>query len=72
MRFVALVLTVLLLAGCKDRYQWYQTTTVTIDTPDGPVSGQGIVGVKLKVIQRQTISGGFLSWNYGGKGRLLT
>ncbi len=42
---LALLLTLLVLGGCRDRHEWHQKTTVTVETPAGERSGAAVVGV---------------------------
>ncbi|MGH1354061.1 MAG: hypothetical protein ACRBBS_03125 [Thalassovita sp.] len=68
---LALVLTSLLfLAGCKERYSWYQINTITIQTPNGPVSGTGTERVKLRISPNAVLSGP-LGWTYWGEGAVV-
>ncbi len=43
---IVIVLPMVLLFGCKG-YQWRQKMTVTIDTPNGPVSGASVMTFRL-------------------------
>jgi len=44
--FIAAIFTALLtLTGCGDRYSWNQKLTVTVDTPQGEVSGSAVSSV---------------------------
>lgn len=42
---LAVALLAFALAGCRDRYEWNQKLTVTVETPSGERSGSGIVQV---------------------------
>lgn len=68
---LGLLLMILCLAGCQEHYTWSQKTTVIIETPDGPKSGAGVVEVSLRIIKRETVSGGFLKWTYWGEAAVV-
>ena len=43
---IVIVLPLLVLTGCKG-YEWRQKMTVTVDTPNGPVSGASVMTFRL-------------------------
>ena len=47
LRFAALASCVLLL-GCASTGSWHQRLTVTVMTPEGPVSGESVMGVEFR------------------------
>lgn len=44
-RLFALLLIALAVSGCRDRHEWRQKTTVTVETPEGERSGSAVVEV---------------------------
>ena len=61
----------LMLAACSKKYSWYQTTLVTVNTPNGPKSGSGTVKIQLAVTQKSPPTGGPLGWQFVGEGAVV-
>ncbi|WP_421849674.1 hypothetical protein [Oricola sp.] len=47
----ALALAGAMLAGCGERVEWHQKLTVEVETPDGIVTGTGVVQIRMRWLE---------------------
>ncbi len=57
-----------LLAGCKERFEWRQKMTVTVETPAGEVSGSSVSTVSW---QEQLVRFEGMGWHYSVTGEAV-
>ncbi len=69
MRLVIALLLPLLLAGCKEKYEWRQKMTVTVETPAGEVSGSSVSAVSWQEHAIRFPDG--MGWHYNVTGEAV-
>lgn len=60
-RLLSMFTLVLMLAGCIERYSWHQKFTVTVETPEGDVSGSSVSAVSWR---KQWFRWDGMAWSY--------
>ncbi len=60
-RVIIALLALLSLAGCKERFEWRQKITLTVETPSGAVSGSSVSAVSW---QEHMIRTDGMNWTY--------
>jgi hypothetical protein len=68
MKYLLLLLAVLTLTGCEERYEWRQKITVTVETPAGDVSGASVSAVGW---QEHSIRTDGMGWDYDVTGEAV-
>ena len=68
-RLVIALLLPLLLAGCKEKFEWRQKMTVTVETPAGDVSGSSVSAVSWQEHAIRFPDG--MGWHYNVTGEAV-
>lgn len=68
MKHFLLLLALLTLTGCEERYEWRQKITVTVETPAGEVSGASVSEVGW---QKHSIRTEGMGWDYDVTGEAV-
>lgn len=64
---VVLLASLFALGGCGENHEWRQRTTVTVETPQGPVSGSSVVKIGWRKNDSLGAANG-PAWIYGPRG----
>lgn len=64
--FCALITVVSSLAGCRDRYEWNQKLTVTVETPEGEKSASSVTKI-VALFGQLPGSGNEVEYDYSGE-----
>lgn len=68
LRFLPVLLSAFVLSGCSDSYEWKQKITVTVETPQGEVSGSSVQSVQYKKFRKPVLAeGNSSSWKVDGE-----
>jgi hypothetical protein len=65
-----LALSLLVLAGCRDKHEWHQKLTVVVETPAGERSGAAVVEVRA-AFGRIPLSGNEVEYHYTGEATVV-